>query len=73
MATTLTFSDIVDTVRELSFDDKLELRELLDHELIAAHRAEIDASHAETLTEWKRGDLRPTSDVDEIMRRLNAQ
>ncbi len=68
----LTFSDIVEGIRELPLGDKTELRELLDHELIAARRTEIDASHAETMAEWERGELTPTSDVNEIMRRLNA-
>jgi hypothetical protein len=71
-ALSLTFSDIVDGIRQLPLDDKTELRELLDHELIAARRIEIDASHDETLAEWERGELIPTSDVDELMRRLNA-
>jgi DNA-binding transcriptional regulator YiaG len=68
----LTFSDIVDGIRQLPVEGKAELRELLDHELIAAHRTEINSSHTETLAEWERGDLKPTSNVDEIMRRLNA-
>jgi hypothetical protein len=72
MSTTmsLTFSDIVDGIRKLPLDDKSELRELLDHELIAARRAEFDASHAETMAEYRRGELKPTSDVNEILRRL---
>ncbi len=32
----LTFSDIVDGIRQLPVEGKAELRELLDHELIAA-------------------------------------
>jgi hypothetical protein len=69
----LTFSDIVDGIRQLPVEGKAELRELLDHELIDARRTEIDASHAEILAEWERGELQPTSNVDEIMRRLNAE
>jgi hypothetical protein len=68
----LTFSDIVDGIRELPMEGKAELRELLDHELIAMRRTEINASHAETMAEWERGELKPTTNVDEIMRRLNA-
>ena len=69
----LTFSEIVDSIRELPVEDKEELRELLDHELIAARRNEIDATHDETQGEWKRGELKPTSDINEMMRRLNAE
>src|ERR1017187_5640659 len=68
----LTFFDIVEALRKLPLDDKSELRELLDHELIAARRSEIDASHAETMAEYSHGELKPTSDVNEIIRRLRA-
>ena len=70
---TITFSDIVDGIRSLPLKAKFELREVLDHELIEARRMEMNASHDETMEEWRRGELHPTSDVNEIMRRLNEE
>ena len=69
---TITFSDIVEGIRSLPLRAKFELRDVLDRELIEARREEIDRSHDETMAEWERGELHPTSDVNEIMRRLNA-
>jgi hypothetical protein len=68
-----TFSDLVDEVRELPVSDMAELRSVIDHELIEARREEIYLNHLEGISLWEQGKLTPSSDIDEIMRRLEEE
>ena len=68
-----TFSDLVDEVRELPVSDMAELRSVIDHELIEARREEIYFNHLEGISLWEQGKLTPSSDSDEILRRLEEE
>ncbi|HCW75226.1 MAG TPA: hypothetical protein DHU63_01660 [Candidatus Marinimicrobia bacterium] len=48
------FSDIVEDVKQLDSDEKLELRSLLEKYLIAERRKEIQRHHAATRQEESR-------------------
>ena len=65
-----TFSELVDEVRSLPVGEMTELRNVIDHQLIDIRREEIHANHLEGIEMWKRGELVPSSDPDEILRRL---
>jgi hypothetical protein len=67
------FSDLVDEVRDLPTSDMVELKSVIDHELIEARRGEIYRNHLEGISLWEQGKLKPSSDIDEIMRRLEEE
>ena len=66
----MTFSDLVEEVRQRPLEEKAELEHLLKHDLIEARRAEIYKNHVQAVEEVKTGKRIPTSDVDEFMRRI---
>ena len=67
----MTFSDLVEEVRQRPVEEKTELEHLLKHDLIEARRMEIHENHLQAVEEAKSGIRIPTSDVDEFMRRLD--
>ena len=70
----MTFADLVEEVRSLPLIEKEELKEVLEHELTEAAREELHQGHLEASRLWKEGALpTPTSDIDELMRRLEAE
>ena len=68
----LTFAEVVDEVRELPIEGKRELMRLLEQELIDARREEILRNGEEAKKAYKNGDLKPYTDVDELITDLNA-
>jgi hypothetical protein len=69
----LTFSDLVDEIRRLPVEGKRDLKELLDHDLIAMRREEIYQNGQEGMRAWEEGELTPTSDINEHIRRLEEE
>jgi hypothetical protein len=69
----LTFSDLVEEIRHRPIEEKVGLKEVLDHDLIEAKREEIYQSSLEGIALWESGKLKPTSDIDEHMRRLEEE
>jgi hypothetical protein len=68
----MTFSDLVEEIRHRPVEERVELREILEKDLIAARRAEIHQNHAQSLEELKNGTLTFSSDFDELMDQLNG-
>jgi len=66
-------SELIEEVRHLPSEDMAELKSVIERELIEARREEIHRNHLEGVELWKQGKLKPTSDVDEIMRRLEEE
>lgn len=64
----ITFVDVVEDVKQLSFDEKEELRDLIDSYLLEERRDEIlenyEASKSETLDS--------SSDINRLKELLNA-
>ena len=70
----MTFADLVEEVRTLPVVEKAELKAVLERELTDAAREELYAGHLEARRLWDEGALpTPTSDVDELIRRLEAE
>ncbi len=70
----MSFADLVEEVRALPVVEKEELRAVLERELTDATREELYRSHLEARQLWDAGELpKPTSDVDELIRRLEAE
>jgi hypothetical protein len=69
----MSFADLVEEVRQLPSSSKIELRNVIQHELSEEFQDEILRGHLEAEQLKKEGKLPPfTSDVDELIRRLEA-
>lgn len=68
----LTFAGVVDEIRQLSTDEKKELVEIIERDLIEERREEILGNCEEGLKEFKEGKLKFYTDVDELMAALNG-
>jgi len=66
-----TFAEIVEDVKQLSPAEQEELHELLRKYLIEARRQEIRDNADAGLEEYKRGNLKPFSNVEEMMDSLS--
>ena len=64
------FNNIVESVYNLTLDDKLELKNLLEHNIADARRDEILLSYKQAQNEHKAGKLKFSSDTDELMKSL---
>lgn len=68
------FADLVEEIRILPIEEKVELKEVLERELVEANRKELYQGHLEAVRMWNEGGLpKPTSDVDELLRRLESE
>ena len=66
------FNALVDEVRELSLEEQLEMRGLLDRYLAEEERQRIASSHQESLLEFREGRLDFTDDVDRLRNDLES-
>jgi hypothetical protein len=66
-----TFAGVVDQVRQLSFEEKRELIDVLEQALIDERREEILRNGEAARRAYENGELKTYSDVDELMQALN--
>lgn len=64
------FNVVVESVYNLPLDEKLELKNLLEHNIADALRNDILSSYEEAQKEHKNGKLKFSSDPDELMNML---
>jgi len=64
------FDTIVETVYNLPLEDKLELKNLLEHNIADVRRDEILLSYKQAMEEHKSGKLKFSSDADDLMKML---
>jgi hypothetical protein len=65
------FAEVVEEVKNLSLEEKLELRALIEKYLAEERRQEIFDNHQSSLDELKEGELVFSSDVDTLKGMLN--
>lgn len=65
------FAEVVEDVKQLSFNEKRELKDLLEIYLIEERRQEIYENCKESLKEFERGELKFSSDINELKAMLN--
>ena len=70
MTTPSHFNVVVESVYNLPLDEKLELKNLLEHNIADAVRNDILASYKEAQSEYKNGKLKFSSDPDDLMNTL---
>ena len=67
---TFQFKDIVEKVYSLPIDEKLELKNLLEHNISEARRTEILANFKQSQEEEKSGKLIFASNADDLKKML---
>jgi len=65
------FANVVDEVRELSFDERQELIDVLEQSLIDERRDQMFEAGESTRKAFSNGELVIHSDVDDLMHSLN--
>jgi hypothetical protein len=66
----MTFSDLVETVKDLSIDEKQELQMLLQQYLREERREEISEDFKLAQAEERNGNLKYSSDINELKRSI---
>jgi len=64
------FNNIVEEAYNLSLDEKIELKNLLEHNIADASRKKIETSYKRAKAEEKAGKLKFSSDPDELIKML---
>lgn len=65
------FAGVVEEVKQLSFDEKRELKDLLENYLIEERRQEILENGEQSKKEFQSGELKFSSDIDELIETLD--
>lgn len=66
------FAEVVEDVKQLSFDEKNELKNLLELYLIEERRQKIFDNGEQSKRELQNGELEFSSDTGELMEMLNG-
>lgn len=66
----MTFSEVVESVKKLSFEEKEELKSLVEKYLIEERREEFYQNHLLSQQRQKEGKLNFSSDINELMESL---
>ena len=64
------FNDIVDKIFSLPLEEKVELKNLLEHNIAESRRKEIASSYKKAREEEEFGKLTYSSNMDELMKML---
>ena len=67
----MTYNNLVDEIQNLSFEDKENLKELLEKYLIEEKRESIYKEYQESAQELKEGKLKFSDDIEELKKYLN--
>ena len=66
----LQFNSIVETIYSLSLEDRLEIKNLLEHNIADARRNEIANNYKKTQEEYKSGKLKFSSKINDLKEML---
>lgn len=70
MIRAMSFNDVVETIKTLSFEEKQEIQALLTQYLREERREEIYANGQQSRLEEQNGELKFSSNLDELMQLL---
>ncbi len=68
-----TFADLVEEIRQRPSEEKIEIKEIIEHDLIHNERERMYQNHLESMREWEEGKIVPARSVDDLIRRLEAE
>lgn len=66
----LQFNSIVETIYSLPLEDRLEIINLLEHNIADTRRNEIANNHKKTQEDYKSGKLKFSSKINELKKML---
>ncbi len=66
----MTYNNLVGEIQNLSFEDKENLKELLEKYLIEEKRESIYKEYQESVQELKEGKLKFSDDIEELKKML---
>jgi|GEM_PF-615549 len=69
----MSYAELIDEILSLPTDEKKDLKNLLDKYLIEERRNEILKNHLDAIEMVKKGDLKFSSDTDELMQMLELK
>lgn len=64
------FNTIVETIYKLSLEDRLEIKNLLEHNIADARREEIGSNYKKSQEEHKAGKLEFSSKIEDLKEML---
>jgi CRISPR/Cas system-associated protein Cas5 (RAMP superfamily) len=62
----MSFSDVIETIKNLSFQEKKEIQALLAQYLREERREEIYDNYQKSISEEQKGELNFSSNIDEL-------
>lgn len=65
------FADVVEEIKQLSSEEKNDLKNILERLLIEERREDIAHAHAESHDEYKAGKLRFSSNIKDLKDMMN--
>lgn len=65
------FAGVVEEVKQLSFDEKNELKNLLENYLVEERRQKILENGEQSKSEFEKGSLEFSSNIDDLMKTLD--
>ena len=68
-----TFADLVEEIRQRPIEEKVEIKEIIEHDLVHSERERMYRNHVESMREWEEGKIVPAKNVDDLIRRLEAE
>jgi hypothetical protein len=66
----LPFDRIVETIYSLPLEDRMEIKDLLEHNIADSRRNEISGNFKKTQADYKSGKLKFSSKIDELKEML---
>lgn len=69
----MTFSEVVESIKILSTEEKEEIKSLIDHYLIEGKREEIYQNYLVSQQREKEGKLNYSSEINELMNSLEEE
>jgi hypothetical protein len=65
-----TFNDLVDTVRNLSFSEKLEIKTVVENSIIEEKREKIHRNYLKAKKSYKENKLEFSSDIETLKKMM---
>jgi hypothetical protein len=69
----MSFSDVVETIKTLSLEEKQEIQALLSQYLREERREEIDNNYQKSISEEIQGQLKFSSNIDQLKQLIEDQ
>lgn len=65
-----TFNDLINKIRSLSLDEKIEIKELIEKSIIDERRKEIHKHYMESKNEYEKNKLKFSSNISKLKKMI---